>query len=609
MASLLLSRRDVEFLLYEWLQVEKLTAHERYSSHTRETLDAALDVYETLAAEQFAPHNKKNDQQEPEWDGERVCVNPEIAAAVESFCKTGLIAATQTYALGGMQLPYVVERAGMAYMFAANVSSIGYCFLTMANANLLFAHGTTEQIRQYAHPMMAGRFFGTMVLSEPQAGSSLADINTRAQRQADGTFRLFGNKMWISAGDHELSENIIHLVLAKIPDEHGALASGVRGISLFIVPKKLLNPDGTVGERNDVAVAGLNHKMGYRGITNCALNFGEGRYRPAGRAGAIGFILGEAGRGLEYMFHMMNEARIGIGLGAAALGYTGYLHSLEYARARKQGRLPGERGTAAQPVPIIQHADVRRMLLAQKSYVEGALALTLYCAKLIDEQQSAPAPEARRAAGMLLDLLTPVTKSWPSQWCLLANDYAIQVHGGYGYTRDYNVEQFYRDNRLNAIHEGTHGIQAQDLLGRKVQLHSGEALRLLLRKVFKVTADARAHSSLTDFAVGLESTWLRIESVTLSLATVSDMNRRLANASAYLEAFGHAVVGWIWLWQAVIAQRATSAAPTERDRAFYAGKLQACRYFFNWELPRIEVWLKVLDPVETTCLDMADEWF
>jgi alkylation response protein AidB-like acyl-CoA dehydrogenase len=609
MASLLLSRRDVEFLLYEWLQVEKLTAHERYSSHTRETLDAALDVYETLAAEQFAPHNKKNDQQEPEWDGERVCVNPEIAAAVESFCKTGLIAATQTYALGGMQLPYVVERAGMAYMFAANVSSIGYCFLTMANANLLFAHGTTEQIRQYAHPMMAGRFFGTMVLSEPQAGSSLADINTRAQRQADGTFRLFGNKMWISAGDHELSENIIHLVLAKIPDEHGALASGVRGISLFIVPKKLLNPDGTVGERNDVAVAGLNHKMGYRGITNCALNFGEGRYRPAGRAGAIGFILGEAGRGLEYMFHMMNEARIGIGLGAAALGYTGYLHSLEYARARKQGRLPGERGSAAQPVPIIQHADVRRMLLAQKSYVEGALALTLYCAKLIDEQQSAPAPEARRAAGMLLDLLTPVTKSWPSQWCLLANDYAIQVHGGYGYTRDYNVEQFYRDNRLNAIHEGTHGIQAQDLLGRKVQLHSGEALRLLLRKVFEVTADARAHPSLTDFAVGLESTWLRIESVTSSLATVSDMNRRLANASAYLEAFGHAVVGWIWLWQAVIAQRAASAAPTERDRAFYAGKLQACRYFFNWELPRIEVWLKVLDPVETTCLDMADEWF
>jgi alkylation response protein AidB-like acyl-CoA dehydrogenase len=392
MASLLVSRRDLEFLLYEWLQVEKLATRERYSSHTRETLDAALDVYETLASEKFAPHNKKNDQHEPVWDGERVAVNPEIAAAVESFCKTGLIAATQTYELGGMQLPYVVERAGMAYMFAANVSSIGYCFLTMANANLLFAHGTIEQIQRYAHPMMAGRFFGTMVLSEPQAGSSLADISTRAEPQADGTFRLFGNKMWISAADHELSQNIIHLVLAKIPDERGALESGIRGISLFIVPKRLVSPDGTVGERNDVSVAGLNHKMGYRGITNCALNFGEGRYEPAGRSGAIGFILGEAGRGLEYMFHMMNEARIGVGLGAVALGYTGYLHSLEYARTRKQGRLPGERSGGANPVPIIQHADVRRMLLAQKSYVEGALGLALYSAQLIDEQQSAPLP-------------------------------------------------------------------------------------------------------------------------------------------------------------------------------------------------------------------------
>jgi hypothetical protein len=296
-------------------------------------------------------------------------------------------------------------------------------------------------------------------------------------------------------------------------------------------------------------------------------------------------------------------------LGAAALGYTGYLHSLEYARTRKQGRLPAERGSGANPVPIIQHADVRRMLLAQKSYVEGALGLTLYSAQLIDEQQSAPLREDRRAAGMLLDLLTPVTKSWPSQWCLLANDYAIQVHGGYGYTRDYNVEQFYRDNRLNAIHEGTHGIQAQDLLGRKVQLHSGEALRLLLHEIFEVTRDARSQPSLADFAIALESIWLRIESVTSNLVKVGNMNRRLANASAYLEAFGHAVVGWIWLWQAVIAQAATAGTCTERDGAFYAGKLQACRYFFNWELPRIEVWLKVLDPVETTCLNMADEWF
>jgi alkylation response protein AidB-like acyl-CoA dehydrogenase len=609
MSSLLLSRRDVEFLMYEWLQVDKLPARARFSGHSRETFDAALDVYETLAREKFAPHNKKNDQQEPRLEGERVLVNPEIGEAVRAFCDAGLIAATQDYDVGGMQLPSVVERAGMAYMFAANVASVGYPFLTMANANLLLAHGTREQIERYAHPMMQGRFFGTMCLSEPQAGSSLADITTRAERQPDGNFRLYGNKMWISGADHELSENIIHLVLAKIPDERGELQPGVGGISLFIVPKRLLNADGTSGERNDVAVAGLNHKMGYRGTTNCALNFGEGRYKPGGGAGALGMLLGEPGQGLAYMFHMMNEARIGVGLGAAALGYTGYLHSLEYARNRLQGRTAGERVAGKPQIPIIQHADVRRMLLAQKAYAEGGLALTLYSASLVDEQHTGQLAHGREDAGHLLDLLTPISKSWPSQWCVAANDLAIQIHGGYGYARDYNVEQFYRDNRLNPIHEGTHGIQALDLLGRKVRLHSGASLRLLQKLIAETVALARPNPELAAYGRLLDEAWTRVHAVTVALYQVADPRVRLANASAYLEAFGHVVVAWIWLSQAVVAQRALSSVNDEAERAFYRGKLQACRYFFQWELPRIGAWLKVLDPVDTTCLDMTDAWF
>jgi len=317
--SKILSRRDLEFVLYELLDVEQLTLRPRYADHSRETFDAALDTCERMATELFEPHYRKSDQNEPQFDGERVHIIPEIKLALDAFCRAGLMAAGQDYDLGGMQLPAVVNAACFAWFKGANVATAAYPFLTIGNANLLLAHGSEQQIDTYVRPMMEGRFFGTMCLSETQAGSSLADIRTRAEPRPDGSYRLFGNKMWISAGEHELSENIVHLVLAKIP---GA-PPGVRGISLFIVPKKLVNADGSLGERNDVALAGLNHKMGYRGTTNTLLNFGEGKWKPGGGAGAVGYLVGEPNRGLACMFHMMNEARIGVGMGAVLLGYTG----------------------------------------------------------------------------------------------------------------------------------------------------------------------------------------------------------------------------------------------------------------------------------------------
>ncbi|MES3020396.1 MAG: acyl-CoA dehydrogenase [Pseudomonadota bacterium] len=617
MQSKILSRRDLEFLLYEWLDAEALTTRPRFEDHSRETFDAALDTAEQIASDLFAPHNKKSDNNEPHFDGQSVTIIPEVKTALDAFSAAGLMAAGQDYELDGMQLPCLVEKAVSAYFTAANISTSSYLFLTIGNANTLLKCATERQVEQFVRPLFAGKFFGTMCLSEPQAGSSLSDITTRALPdpvdgpEGERQYRLSGNKMWISAGEHDLAGNIVHLVLAKIPGPDGRLIPGVKGISLFIVPKFIVNDDGSLGERNDVVLAGLNHKMGNRGTTNCLLNFGEGKFKPAGKAGAVGYLVGQPHEGLRNMFHMMNEARIGVGLCGAVLGVTGYLHALDYARNRPQGRHPAQKDPAMPQLPIMAHTDVRRMLLAQKSYVEGAMALVFYCARLVDEQATAPTPEARAHAGLLLDFLTPIAKSWPAQWCVEANSLAIQVHGGYGYTREYNVEQFYRDNRLNAIHEGTHGIHGLDLLGRKASMQGGALLRALGGELAATVAKASAPgvaAELQAHAAQLETVWARIVEVTTLLYGAGDMNKTLANASVYLEASGHAVVAWMWLEQALLAgAKANSAIQSEQD--FYKGKLQACRFFYNWELPKVGPQLDLLASIDTTTLDMQDAWF
>ncbi|WP_203896020.1 acyl-CoA dehydrogenase [Actinoplanes xinjiangensis] len=564
--SKVFSRRDLDFLLYEWLDAEALTSRERFAEHSRETFDAFLDVSQQIAERDFAPHNRTGDLNEPTFDGETVTIIPEVARALKVFAESGLIAAGFPAEHGGLQLPHVVQRACFLWFQAANTGTSAYAMLTSGNAHLLLTHGTEEQIRRYVHPMLEGRFTGTMCLSEPQAGSSLSDVATRAVRQDDGTYRVDGGKMWISGGDHELSENIIHLVLARVA---GAPA-GVKGLSLFIVPKKDLD----TGERNGVVLAGLNHKMGYRGTTNTVLAFED----------AVGHLVGEEGRGLQYMFHMMNEARIGVGSGAVALGYTGYLHALAYARERQQGRPIGDKDPTAPPVPIVAHTDVRRMLLASKSYVEGGLALVLYAAKLLDE----PSPEN----DLLLDTLTPIVKAWPSQWCRLADDHAIQVHGGYGYTREYPVEQFYRDNRLNSIHEGTDGIQALDLLGRKVTQHGGAGLALLLDRI-------RATAARTpELGASVTKAADRLAATTATLW--ADPSKALVNATAYLDAAGHLVIAWLWLEQLLAAEG--------REGDFYEGKRLAARYFVTHELPRIGPMLDLLDSGDTLLRDMDDAW-
>lgn len=603
-SDLLLSRRDLAFLLHDWLDVARLTERPRYAEHSRETFDGVLDLAARVAAERFAPHNRAADTSEPTVDGGRVRTIGQVKAALDAFAGTGLFAATLDESVGGMQLPHAVAAAAFAWFQAANVSTSAYPFLTLGNANLLLAHGSGEQVDTWVRPMVEGRFFGTMCLSEPQAGSSLADLTTRAEPQGDGTYRITGTKMWISAGDHELAENIVHLVLARVPGG----PAGVKGLSLFVVPKVLLDDAGAPGPRNDVVLVGLNHKLGYRGTTNTLLNFGEGVHRPYGRAGAVGYLVGQPHRGLALMFHMMNEARIGIGAGATALGYTGYLKSVAYARQRPQGRPVADKDPTAPQVPIVAHPDVRRMLLAQKSYVEGALALVLYCGRLLDEEKTAPAEADRERAHLLLELLTPIAKSWPSQWCLAANDLAIQVHGGYGYTRDYDVEQHWRDNRLNAIHEGTHGIQALDLLGRKVPMRDGAALELLLETMRATVKRAwKADGFAAELAGRLATAVDRIAVVTRRLWATGDAELALANASVYLEAVGHVVVAWMWLEQ-VLAVEALGS-PEGAEGEFLAGKRAAARYFYRWELPKVGAQFDLLESLDRTTLDMRESWF
>ncbi len=579
-----INQDDLRFLVFDWLKTEELTSRDQFAEHDRETMQSVLDLSAQVARDKFAQHFKVSDRQEPYLADGKVVLPEETASDLAAFREAGFFGMGFPAERGGMGLPMTVTMASSANFTAANCSTAAYPFLTQGNANLMLAFASEKQIETWVLPAIEGRNFGTMCLSEPQAGSSLGDIRTRAE--PDGSdelgvrYRLRGNKMWISGGDQEISENILHLVLAKVPREDGKLIPGVKGISIFAVPKYL--PDGS---KNDVAVAGLNHKMGYRGTTNCLLNFGE-------NDGAIGWRIGDLGQGLAIMFHMMNEARIGVGMGAAAMAYRGYVQSAEYARERRQGRSleRGKGGSDTAMIPIIEHVDVKRMLLSQKAYAEGALALCMYSSRLSDDAHTHPDEDERKNAAQLLDLLTPVTKSWPSEFGLVANDLAIQVHGGYGYTRDYDMEQLYRDNRLNPIHEGTFGVQSADLVGRKLGQNGGAGYRILIDRVSQTIAAAKEDESLAPEIHRLEEAVEAMQKAVMALAGMGPVPAALDNSGAFLSAFGHVVLGWVWVSQALAAQG---------DDRVARGKQAACRYFLRVELPKAVVGFSLVERAET----------
>ncbi|RST84928.1 acyl-CoA dehydrogenase [Aquibium carbonis] len=593
-----IDRADLAFQLHDVLGLARLSAIPRFADYDREAMDGVLETAERIAMEHFLPHAARLDEHEPTFVDGKVEMDGAVADALAVYRDAGFFGGAFDVEWGGTQMPETL-RVAAAFVFSmANISTSAYPFLTVGAARLIESFGTDAQKERYLRPMVAGRFFGTMCLSEPQAGSSLADITTRAEPQEDGSYLMVGRKMWISGGDQEISDNIVHLVLARIPDG----PAGVKGISLFIVPKRIVGEDGTPGERNGVSLAGLNHKMGYRGTTNTLLNFGEdGPCR--------GELLGEAHHGLSYMFQMMNEARIGVGMGATALAAAGYRASLAYARERPQGRPAGAKDPATPQVPIIQHADIRRLLLAQKAAVEGALALCLYCADLVDRAHGDREAAIAKEEALLLDLLTPIAKSWPSEFCLEANKHAIQILGGYGYTRDYPVERLYRDNRLNPIHEGTHGIQGLDLLGRKVGMGGGASVKALAGRIMADVSAAHQIASLEAFAEMLATELAETVATTrrLAVATANEPRLALANATIYLDMFGHVVIAWMWLRQATVAAR--KLAEGSGDENFLNGKLSACRYFFTYELPKARTQRALLESLDDTTLAMKQEWF
>lgn len=595
----LISARDLQFMLYEYLDTEALLARPRYAEHSREVFDATLDTARQIAEDVFAPHNARGDAHEPHFDGERVHHIPETKVGWDAFAHTGLLSAHWDEAEGGLQLPEVVLKAALTWFNAANVATTTYSWLTMGAANLLRSFGSDALKARYLTGMGDGRFAGTMAMTEPGQGSALGDIQCAAQPQADGSYRITGNKMFISGGDQSLSENIVHMVLARIK---GAPA-GVKGISLFLVPKFMVQPDGSLGARNDVALAGLLHKMGWRNTTSTVLAFGE-------KGGATGYLLGEEGKGLAHMFQMMNEARINIGMCAAAIAYRAYLLSLDYARDRPQGRLPSCKDSISPQVRLVAHADVRRMLLAQKSYAEGALAMCLYAASLFEDQHTHPDASARGDAALLLDILTPVVKSWPSKYGCASNDLAIQILGGSGYTREYLQEQLYRDQRLNPIHEGAEAIHGLDLLGRKVSMQGGAAYRVLRRAIDATLAQATQDAALVGLTHAFTEPLRRLDQVTPQLVALSatDPDRALANATLYLDATGRLVAAWVWLMQAIAAQRGLMGAD-DASVPFYQGKLQAARYYIQWELPATLAQFDLLARVDDIPLSMQDAWF
>lgn len=623
----LLDRRELDFLLYELLDTAALLGRPRYCEHSREVFDTAIDLFARIAAAQFAPYYRKGDIEEPHFDGERVHLIPETQVAWDTLRASGFLKAHCDEAEGGLQLPEIVLRAAMAHLMVANGPATAYPFLTLGVINLLRAFGSEAQKQRYLGPLMDGECAGTMALTEPDQGSALGDIRTRAEPQQDGSYRLFGQKMFISGGEHELSANIVHMVLARI----AGASAGARGISLFLVPKWLPgdgngNVDVEVAGthaapaaiRNDVALVGLLHKLGQRNSVTTVLNFGEA-------GGAVGHLVGEAGQGLACMFQMMNEARIGVGLNAAATALRGYRYALDYARSRKQGRPASLKQPLSPQVALTAHADVRRMLLAQKAYAEGGLALCLYASALFEDERTHPEAAARRRAGELLDLLTPVVKSWPSKYGFAANDLAIQVLGGAGYTREHPVEQLLRDQRINAIHEGTEGIHALDLLGRKLRQHGGAGFGHLRAEVAATVAAASAEAVLAPLAAALETHWRLLDDTSMALlaAQAADIDRALANATAYLDVFGRMVMGWLWLRQALIAARRLAGLGDEGDGGtageregasaseahFYRGKLQAARWYLAWELPAIAPLCRLLGEGDTVAYEMRDAWF
>lgn len=599
MAGKFYSERNLKFMLYEVHDVVSLTQYDYYAEHNRKMFDMVLKAAGKVAKDLLFPVFEEMDRKQPELVNGEVKVHPAVRKIMKEFGEGGWITARVPFELNGEQLPHLIADT-CEYLFqCANYSANAYHGLTAGAANLIETFGSKELYDTYTPKMYQGKWQGTMALTEPEAGSSLSDITTMAEPTHEDYYSIKGQKIFISAGDHDGVDNVVHLMLAKI---EGAPA-GVKGISLFVVPKKRLDANGRlVG--NDVVTSGVYHKLGYRGCPIVQLSLGD-------KNDCRGWLVGEPHNGLKYMFLMMNGARIGVGLGAAAMSTAAYYAALEYAKTRRQGRNVSQKDPTLPPVSIIEHADVKRMLLFQRAVNEGGVSVLMQCSKYLDLQHVVSDEEKEKYI-LLLEILTPIAKTYPSEMGIQAISQGLQCLGGSGYCDDYPLEQYYRDARIHPIHEGTTGIQAMDLLGRKVVMQNGRAFRLLMTEIGDAVSTAMAFAALEEPARQLESALSNLQEVTghlLKIAQERGPEYFLADATLYLELFGIVTVAWQWLLQGIAAQDALGNDVKKKDLNFYQGKMAALSYFFGYELPKASGLTQRLMQTDGLTVDMGTELF
>ena len=578
MSEKFISERNLKFLLYEVFGTESFTHHPYFAEYDRKMFDMVLQAAMELSQGLLWPNFQEMDRNPPELVDDQVKVHPSTKAMMKEFGQGGWIGSTVAEELGGQQLPHLIADSCLFIFGAANYSASAYLALSAGAAHLIESFGTSKQVEIYLPKMLDGEWQGTMALTEPEAGSSLADIITTAEPTDDGYYNMRGQKVFISAGDHDAVENIVHMMLARIEEA----PPGVKGISLFVVPKKRIDKDGQL-VFNDVATSGIFHKLGYRGCPIIQLSFGD-------KDDCRGYLVGEAHKGLIHMFQMMNEERIGVGIGATGMASAAYYASLEYCKERKQGRKLTEKDPAKPQVPIIEHPDVKRILLFQRAVVEGSLSLLLQCSKYMDLETVSSGDE-REVYSLLLDLLTPVAKTYPSEMGILSISQGLQCLGGSGYCDDYPLEQYYRDARIHPIHEGTTGIHGMDLLGRKVVMKNGRAFELYLKQVQSAARDAQGSPTLEPYAEQLTGALEKLKRTTSHLVGISrekGPEHFLADATLYLELFGIISIAWQWLLQAVAIKKALKQDLAREEKTFYEGKFCTFRYFFAYELPKID---------------------
>ncbi|MEI7448113.1 MAG: acyl-CoA dehydrogenase [Desulfomonile sp.] len=616
MANILVDERDVKFVLYEQLNIEELCQSEKYSEFSREMFDMVMEAAQKLAEKELVPTNSKGDGEGVKLENGQVKVPESFHDAYRHYCEGGWAALPVSQDMGGQGFPNVMYCATMELFVAANQALMMYPGLTIGSARLIELYGTEDQHRTFMDKMYTGEWCGTMCLTEPQAGSDVGALRTKAVKNQDGTYRMSGNKIFISAGDHDLSENIIHLVLART---EGAPA-GTRGISIFIVPKKRIE-DGNLVD-NDVVTSAIEKKMGIHGSSTCALNFGE-------KDNCIGFLLGKENEGMRIMFNMMNEARLAVGFQGLAQASAAYMYALRYAKERFQGPdITMMKDALAPKIPIINHPDIRRMLMWMKSVTEGIRALLYYAGYCEDRVHIAKTEEETTKYQGFLDILIPVCKAWSTDMSFRVTELAIQIHGGYGYCREYPVEQFMRDCKITSIYEGTNGIQALDLVGRKLGHKRGALFRSIVLETGNLVKIAKKNYRLKDIVEPFDDARRQLIEVTryFGLKSITeDFLTPILYASPYLELFGDVAVGFMLLWQAIIADRrleelysdAKADTPekkaellrTNRSAAFYRGKVASAQFFTNTILSLAKGKARAIMSGERSAIDLPEESF